>query len=106
MLKTRGLRHGRCQSNGGLADARNAGIRAARAQYILPLDGDDLILPPFLEQAMGLLRQDNSTNLVIANLKVRPRPLLPYRAESRPDPYTSPCVSRLCFSRVTQEGGL
>jgi glycosyltransferase involved in cell wall biosynthesis len=61
------------QSNGGLADARNAGIRAARAQYILPLDGDDLILPPFLEQAMALLRQDNSTNLVIANLKVRTR---------------------------------
>jgi glycosyltransferase involved in cell wall biosynthesis len=62
------------QANGGLADARNTGIRAARAEFVLPLDGDDLILPPFLADAMALLRRNNATNLVIANLKVRETP--------------------------------
>ncbi|MEW6158990.1 MAG: glycosyltransferase [Verrucomicrobiota bacterium] len=41
--------------NGGLSDARNAGIRAARGEYILPLDSDDLLAPEFLEKTARLL---------------------------------------------------
>ena len=38
------------KKNGGLADARNFGIRFARAEWILPLDSDDIIAPDFLEK--------------------------------------------------------
>ncbi|WP_240358647.1 glycosyltransferase [Myxococcus vastator] len=41
--------------NGGLSSARNAGLRAARGRYILPLDPDDLIHPSFLEKAVAVM---------------------------------------------------
>ena len=58
--------------NGGLADARNAGVRAARADWILPLDSDDLLGETFLEEAFARIDESSSDaqlNLVIANLK-------------------------------------
>lgn len=44
--------------NGGLSDARNAGIRFARGEYILPLDADDMIDPSFLAKTVALLDQN------------------------------------------------
>jgi len=44
--------------NGGVSDARNVGIRAARGRYILPLDGDDKIDPQFLARTVALLDRD------------------------------------------------
>jgi FkbM family methyltransferase len=41
--------------NGGLSDARNAGIAEARGKYILPLDSDDLIHPQMLEKTVTVL---------------------------------------------------
>ncbi len=43
------------KANGGLADARNAGIRFARGELILPLDADDKIDPTFLAKTVALL---------------------------------------------------
>lgn len=43
--------------NGGASDARNAGIRFAQGDYILPLDGDDKIAPQFLARTVALLEQ-------------------------------------------------
>lgn len=43
------------QPNGGLASARNAGIAAARAEYILPLDADNRIHPAYLERGISIL---------------------------------------------------
>jgi len=43
------------KKNGGLARARNAGIRAAAGAYILPLDADDKIKPAMLEKTAALL---------------------------------------------------
>lgn len=42
-------------SNQGLAAARNNGISAASAEFILPLDADDRIGPAYLERAGAIL---------------------------------------------------
>lgn len=57
------------KANGGLADARNFGFAAARADLVLPLDADDLIEPTFLETAHDLLTKNPDAHLAIANLK-------------------------------------
>ncbi len=44
------------QQNGGLSAARNTGIRAARSDLVMPLDCDDTIEPPFLQEAVPMLR--------------------------------------------------
>lgn len=49
--------------NGGLADARNAGIRAARGEFILPLDADDRLDPEFLTRTLGALRADQAISI-------------------------------------------
>ena len=41
--------------NGGVSAARNTGIRAARADFVLVLDGDDRLCPTFLEKTHSLL---------------------------------------------------
>ena len=41
--------------NGGLADARNAGIAIALGKYILPLDADDKLHPEMLSKTIALL---------------------------------------------------
>lgn len=43
------------KANGGLADARNAGIALSRGGYILPLDADDKLHPLFLEKTVSIL---------------------------------------------------
>lgn len=43
------------KENGGLSDARNAGIREAKGRYILPLDADDRLDPRYLEKTVAVL---------------------------------------------------
>jgi len=50
--------------NGGVAKARNTGIRAAKGTYILPLDGDDLISPEYLEKGVETLRCNSNVKVV------------------------------------------
>lgn len=43
--------------NGGLVSARQAGIQAARGEYVLNVDGDDSIAPRLLGQAAALIKK-------------------------------------------------
>jgi hypothetical protein len=52
------------KKNGGLAHARNTGIRAADGAYILPLDADDKIGPAMLEKTVAVL--DENPSIAIA----------------------------------------
>ena len=46
------------QPNTGLPGARNAGIDAARGDFIVPLDADDVLLPRYLERMVAALEGD------------------------------------------------
>ncbi len=52
------------QENAGAPAARNKGISKARGKYILPLDGDDLIAPEYIEKAVEQLEENPNYKVV------------------------------------------
>lgn len=52
------------QENHGLAAARNTGICATEAEYVMPLDADDLIEPPYVAEAVSILKHDDEVRMV------------------------------------------
>lgn len=46
------------KENGGISSARNHGIRNAATDLILPLDGDDLLEPTFIEYCWWMLQKN------------------------------------------------
>jgi glycosyltransferase involved in cell wall biosynthesis len=52
------------KENGGLADARNFGIKCSNGKYILPLDSDDLIAPTYIEKAVSVLEKHTEIGIV------------------------------------------
>jgi len=58
------------QPNSGLANARNAGIQAARGEYILPLDADDALDPSFLERTVAALDGNPAAALAYTDVTV------------------------------------
>lgn len=55
------------KANGGLADARNAGINISNGKYILPLDADDKISSVYLEKAIAILDTRTDVKVVFGN---------------------------------------
>ena len=53
------------QSNCGVCSARNHGIREARGEYILPVDADDILLPGFIEWAVGQMEQQPGVKVAV-----------------------------------------
>lgn len=53
--------------HGGPSAARNAAARAARGTYLLPLDSDDLIDPPYLARGIEILARDPGVGVVCCN---------------------------------------
>jgi len=56
------------QENKGVSEARNAGIRAAIGEYILPLDADDKIDPSFLAETVPVLRDNPQVGFVYTDV--------------------------------------
>lgn len=57
------------QENKGVMAARNAGLKAARGRYVALLDGDDVLLPSFLEVLVGMLEADQTLSVVYPNAR-------------------------------------
>jgi glycosyltransferase involved in cell wall biosynthesis len=55
--------------NGGISDTRNFGLREAQGRVVLCIDGDDLVLPSFIERAVELMRREGA-NLVCSDVEL------------------------------------
>jgi glycosyltransferase involved in cell wall biosynthesis len=53
------------KENGGIAAARNTGIRASRSPYVALLDGDDCMLPHHCRSAMACFEADPQLDVVV-----------------------------------------
>ena len=54
------------KKNGGLSDARNAGVRAATGKYLAYVDSDDYIRPDTYEKMLDALRREKA-DIVVCN---------------------------------------
>ena len=52
------------EEHSGASGARNRGIRAARGEFVLPLDADDLIEPDYLIRAVAVMRERPEVGIV------------------------------------------
>lgn len=52
------------KENGGLSSARNAGIKQAQGEFILPLDADDKISRDYIALALNAFQEDNTLKVV------------------------------------------
>ncbi|MFC0263652.1 glycosyltransferase family 2 protein [Fontibacter flavus] len=55
------------QPNSGVSVARNHGITKAEGEIILPLDGDDLISPNYIEEAVNILSKRPEVKVVFCD---------------------------------------
>jgi glycosyltransferase involved in cell wall biosynthesis len=57
------------QKNGGLGNARNNGIKLSKGKYILPLDSDNNVLYPYLNDAIEFLETNNDYDIIFGDAK-------------------------------------
>lgn len=56
-------------TNSGVSHARNIGIAASKGEYILLLDGDDLIAPTYIEKAVSILEKSPQIKVVTCEVE-------------------------------------
>src|SRR6185312_5477330 len=54
----------------GVSLARNTGIKNSVGKYILPVDADDKIAPPYISEAVAVLEKRENVKLVYCNAKL------------------------------------
>lgn len=67
--------------NGGLSDARNAGIKVATGDYIMLLDGDDRLVIDAIERLVAICCEENDVDLIqftYSEVDANGEPLYPY----------------------------
>jgi glycosyltransferase involved in cell wall biosynthesis len=52
------------KENGGLSSARNAGVKNAKGEFILPLDADDILHPDYLKKVLPILNENKNLAVV------------------------------------------
>jgi len=58
------------QKNAGLAASRNNAISIAKADYILPLDADNMIRPEYIHSGIKILDEDPSVSIVYGDAEL------------------------------------
>lgn len=94
------------QNNQGVVAARNNAIRVSRGNYILPLDGDDIISPDYLELASDVLDKNEDVDLVccdVVKIGEESGPLLLPEVNIRNILRSGCCVSSSMFRRDSYE---
>jgi len=56
------------KSNGGLSDARNAGLNCATGDYVYFVDGDDYIHPETLNSFAELIDQESGSDIILGRM--------------------------------------
>jgi glycosyltransferase involved in cell wall biosynthesis len=57
------------QPNRGLGAARNAGIRLAKGEFILPLDSDNRLRDVYLNEGVSLLKENSSVGVIYTDIQ-------------------------------------
>lgn len=55
--------------NKGISSARNTGIENAKADYIIPLDSDDILESSYFEKAFHFLKSNNCVDIIFGDRK-------------------------------------
>jgi len=55
------------KENSGVCDTRNFGVKQAKGNYIIPLDGDDKIGPDYFREAIEVFTADPDVKLIYSN---------------------------------------
>ena len=58
------------KANGGLSDARNAGLRLAKGRYVTFVDSDDEVAPGTFAALMSLLHRNEDTDILEYSVRV------------------------------------